>query len=188
MRSPGDLHDAGGGRKRGGPEAALGEWGFRMTWLEDEVMEHSVEWLTLAEVSSRTGLRETEVQRRIGEFEQYLCGRNFGDIVKYPPQTAQLVLAVTNLYRLGWETGDIAELLETTFHEVREGAYRREINRSRNTLVALKALFEKLEHYHRKLETMHGCVQQLATVAEGAAEPVENGLGQGRVPSRESRG
>lgn len=140
-------------------------------------MEPGIEWLTLAEVSSRAGLSEAEASRQIEALEEYMGGRNFGDIVKYPPQTAELMSAVSNLYRLDWDTGDIAELLQATFQEVSAVISPRELDRNKASLEVLKALFERLEQYHRGLKTMEGSVQQLVTLAGEMAGLLKAGKG-----------
>jgi len=47
------------------------------------------EWLTLAQVAQGADLGIEATQNLIGTFNEFLSGRNFGDIIKYPPQTVE---------------------------------------------------------------------------------------------------
>ena len=70
-------------------------------------------WLTLAEVVRQANLSEIEVRRLVGQYGNFLAPRKFGDIVKYPPNVAQAIDQISSLYRLGWRTDEILEVLKS---------------------------------------------------------------------------
>lgn len=69
------------------------------------------EWLTLSQMVKRANISETEVERIIIRFGKFLAARNFGDIIKYPPATMEAVSLIADLYRQGWKTEEITEIL-----------------------------------------------------------------------------
>jgi hypothetical protein len=69
------------------------------------------EWLTLSQMVKRANISETEAERIIIQFGKFLAARNFGDIIKYPPSTMEAVSLIADLYRQGWQTEEIIEIL-----------------------------------------------------------------------------
>jgi hypothetical protein len=136
-------------------------------------MEGSIDWLTLAEVAARAGLSEPEISKRWERFERYMCGRNFGDIVKYPPQAVELILATTTLYRMGWNTEAILELLHTMFAKVVATVGLHETDTRRASFLALEAIFEWQEQLHRVVQATRGCQDSLAHLATRMAVLLE---------------
>jgi hypothetical protein len=129
-------------------------------------MEGSIDWLTLAEVAARAGLSETEVRERWGRFERYMCGRNFGDIVKYPPQAVELILATTTLYRTGWNTEDISEFLHTMFADVATAVGLDRMEQGKASLLTLEGnKLECLGQLHQAVQATRGCQDSLAHLA-----------------------
>ena len=74
-------------------------------------------WLTLSEVMHRANLKASEAQRLVGKFGRFLAGRNFGDIIKYPPTAADALSLISHLRRKGWNTEAIIEILTPTDHQ-----------------------------------------------------------------------
>ena len=71
-------------------------------------------WLTLSEVIHRANLRASEARRIVSKFGRFLAGRNFGDIIKYPPTAADALSLISHLCRQGWNTEAIIEILTPT--------------------------------------------------------------------------
>lgn len=71
-------------------------------------------WLTLSEVINRANLGPSEARRIVNKFGRFLAGRNFGDIIKYPPTAADALSLISHLCGKGWNTGAIIEILTPT--------------------------------------------------------------------------
>lgn len=74
-------------------------------------------WLTLSEVMHRANLRASEARRLVSKFGRFLAGRNFGDIIKYPPTAADALSLISHLCRQGWNTEAIIEILTPADHQ-----------------------------------------------------------------------
>jgi hypothetical protein len=74
-------------------------------------------WLTLSEVMDRANLRASEARRLVSRFGRFLAGRNFGDIIKYPPTAAEALSLISHLCRQGWNTEAIIEIMTPTDHQ-----------------------------------------------------------------------
>jgi len=68
-------------------------------------------WLTLAEAIPQSTLSEPEARRIVKRFGKFLGPRNFGDIIKYPPDVAEAIVRISHLHGQGWSTEDIMETL-----------------------------------------------------------------------------
>lgn len=80
-------------------------------------------WLTLSEVIHRTNFSESEALRLVKTFDYCLCGRNFGDIIKYPPGTPEVIILVAKLSRQGWSNQEIRKVLAPAARK-RPGIFR----------------------------------------------------------------
>ncbi|MEW6386631.1 MAG: hypothetical protein AB1491_03845 [Thermodesulfobacteriota bacterium] len=100
-------------------------------------------WLTLSEVIHQTNFNESETRRLVKTFGDYLSGRNFGDIVKYPPATPEVIVLIAKLYRQGWSTDDIREALATAKQEENR-CVQDDINQEVGNLVRLQSLSYQL--------------------------------------------
>jgi cellobiose-specific phosphotransferase system component IIA len=74
-------------------------------------------WLTLSEVIHQTDFSESEARRLVKTFGEYLCARNFGDIIKYPPAAPKAIALIAKLHQQGWRTDDIMAALAANKQE-----------------------------------------------------------------------
>jgi hypothetical protein len=68
-------------------------------------------WLTLSQLARKTDLSEPALQRLVSKLGHSLGGRNFGDIVKYPVEASETILIIADLYKQGWSSAEIIEIL-----------------------------------------------------------------------------
>lgn len=69
------------------------------------------DWFTLAEVIHRSNFNDIEAWRLINKFGKFLGPRNFGDMVKYPPDAVEALIRIGELYRQGCTTEEIMGIL-----------------------------------------------------------------------------
>jgi len=87
------------------------------------MMKGADSWLTLAEVIHRSNFNNIETRRLIKRFGKFLGPRNFGDIVKYPPEAVAVVIRIGELYRQGYTTEEITAILSRKDHLPEEPPY-----------------------------------------------------------------
>ena len=144
-------------------------------------------WLTLSEVIHRTHFSESEARRLIKTFASYLSGRNFGDIIKYPPATPEVIVLVAKLYRQGWTTDKIMEALATTKQEETRNLDD-ELNQEVENLVQLQSLFCHLMRFIS--DTIRDLSAEMAVLTERLlqAEEEVNNLREGNQRYPDARG
>jgi len=106
--------------------------------LEKLTMEQE-KWLTLSELAHQTDFSEPEARKLVKTFSDYLSARNFGDIIKYPPATPEVIGLIAKLYQQGWSTADIMEALATAKQEDNR-SLQDELNHEVGNLVQLQSI------------------------------------------------
>jgi len=74
-------------------------------------------WLTLPELIQQADLGEPEVRHIVDQFDRFLAYRQFSDSTRYSPNTAEAVVHIASLYRRGWRTEEIMEVLTSVNQE-----------------------------------------------------------------------
>ena len=125
-------------------------------------------WLTLSEVIQRTNFSESEARRLIKTFGKYLSGRNFGDIIKYPPATPEVIILIGKLYQQGWSTDKIMEVLATTTKQKETRSLEDELNQEVENLLHLQSLFCHLMRFIS--DTIRDLSAEMAVLTERLLE------------------
>lgn len=68
-------------------------------------------WLTVAEIAKKTRIPAPTARRYASLFKDFLGGRKFGRVTKYPEESSSIFLRISDLYTQGSVTHEIEEVL-----------------------------------------------------------------------------
>lgn len=77
-------------------------------------------WWSANEIVKELGMSETTVRRYLGEFEEFMQGRQYGRATKYPYQALEITSTIYRLYQEGKNTSEIKDILKAKYQQVIE--------------------------------------------------------------------
>ncbi|MFO7296304.1 MAG: MerR family transcriptional regulator [Clostridia bacterium] len=69
-------------------------------------------WMTITEIAQQLNLPETTVRRYARVFADYIRSKTVGRTTRYPSETVQLFAQISELFRQGYTSRDVAEWLQ----------------------------------------------------------------------------
>jgi hypothetical protein len=141
-------------------------------------------WLTLSEMIHRSNLRASEARRLVSEFGQFLAGRNFGDIIKYPSTAADALSLISHLYGKGWNTEAIIEILTPTHRQEVPFPYD-QLQQEVNILIeAHYQVYQSMRFTLKLVEDLMADIDILMTKLMAAEEEIKNLKKENQTPKK----
>jgi len=69
-------------------------------------------WLTIADIAEKTGIPEPTARRYARAFDEFIRHKKIGRIVRYPEEVVPVFMHIAALYKEGYTTAEIKEMLE----------------------------------------------------------------------------